>query len=487
MYSSHDAFNSVGSSKPSLTSSDGTDDDYFGSSVAVSGDSVVVGATFDNDGGSDSGSAYVFTRSGTSWTQQSKLTANDATEEDRFGCSVAISDDSIVIGAYQDDDNGSNSGSAYVFTRNDSSWSQQAKLTAEDGAEDDYFGSFVAISGESLLVGAPFDDDEGSESGSVHVFERNGTSWAAQDKLTTDNTNRSFVVVPPVAISDDLVVVGVRNDSDGGQFSGSAYVFTRADSTWSQQAKLTADDAVAGDEFGSDVAISGDYVVVGAPEDDDDDREFVQNRLGSAYIFTRVNSSWSQQAKITASDVARSDRFGSYVAISGDSVVVGVPLDDHDAGANSGSAYVFTRSGISWPQEAKLTASDAAPGDEFGASVAISAETIVVGATGDDDDGSGSGSAYIFTRDGLSWSQQAKLTAADAAAGDGFGRSAAISEDTVVVGAPFSDDAGSRSGSAYVFSGNGSTWFQDTKLTASDASEGSFPCREFGSKCRYFR
>ncbi|MGJ8643280.1 MAG: hypothetical protein ACSHX9_07730 [Luteolibacter sp.] len=366
--------------------------DIFGFSVAISGDSVVVGAYADDAAAVDSGSAYVFTRSGTSWSQQAKLTADDAAENDRFGYSVAISGDTIVVGADLDDDGGSGSGSAYVFTRSGTSWSQQAKLTASDAAEFDRFGFSVAISGDSVVVGAHFDDS--------------------------------------AAFGD----------------SGSAYVFTRNGTSWFQQAKLTAGDAAAGDFFGRSVAISGDSIVVGAYLDDDDG-----SASGSAYVFNRSGTSWFLQAKLTANDAVTNDNFGYAVAISGDSVVVGAIGDDPGAAFDSGSAYVFNRSGTSWSQQAKISAGDPGAEDGFGSSVAISGDSVVVGAFENDDAGSTSGSAYVFTRDGTSWSQQAKLTAGDAAAEDRFGFSVAISGNSVVVGAYLDDDGDVNTGSIYIY------------------------------------
>src|SRR6185503_19688910 len=194
-------------------------------------------------------------------------------------------------------------------------------------------------------------------------------------------------------------------------------------------------DAAAGDLFGDSVAVSGDTAVVGAIGDDDGGTS-----SGSAYVFVRSAGVWSQQQKLTASDALAGDEFGYSVAVSGDTAVVGA-RSDSDAGTFSGSAYVFVRSAGVWSQQQKLTASDAAAGDFFGFSVAVSGDTAVVGAIFDDDAGSGSGSAYVFVRSAGVWSQQQKLTASDAAASDSFGASVAVSGDTAVVGASFDSDA----------------------------------------------
>ena len=184
-------------------------------------------------------------------------------------------------------------------------------------------------------------------------------------------------------------------------------------------------------------------------------------------MFTRSGTVWSLQAKLTAGDAAAGDRFGTSVTLDGDTVLVGAPYDD-DGGSDSGSAYVFTRSGTAWSLQAKLTAGDAAAGDGFGTSVALDGDTALVGAYGDDDSGSASGSTYMFTRSDSAWIQQGKLTAGDAAADDGFGGSVALDGDTALVGAYEDDDGGSGSGSAYVFTRSGMTWGQQAKLTARD-------------------
>ena len=318
-----------------LVAGDGAAGDYFGQSVSLSGDTALIGADSDDDKGANSGSAYIFTRSGSTWTQQAKLTAGDGAASDCFGSSVSLSGDTALIGAYSDDDKGANSGSAYIFTRSGSTWTQQAKLTADDGTPSDFFGYSVSLSGDTALIGAHFDDDK-------------------------------------------------------GLYSGSAYIFTRSGSTWTQQAKLTAGDEASSDYFGSFVSLSGDTALISAYGDDDKGTD-----SGSAYIFTRSGSTWTQQAKLTAGDGAASDYFSGSVSLSGDTALIGARADD-DKGTNSGSAYIFTRSGSTWTQQAKLTAGDGAASDYFSQSVSLSGDTALISARGDDDKGTDSGSAYIF-------------------------------------------------------------------------------------------
>jgi hypothetical protein len=373
-----------------LLASDGATGDQLGISVAVDGDTAVIGASADDNSGSNSGSAYVFVRSAGVWTEQQKLTASDGAATDLFGVSVAVDGDTAVIGALFDDDNGNNSGSAYVFTRSGTSWTQQAKLIASDGAADDVFGESVAVDGDTAVIGARLDDDNGAASGSAYVFIRSGTTWAQQAKLAAGDAAALDRFGLPVAVDVDTAVIGAHLDNDNGGNSGSAYVFTRSGTTWTQQQKLTASDGVASDFFGISVAMEADTAVIGASGDDDNG-----SSSGSAYVFTRSATTWTEQAKLSASDGAASDQFGRPVAVDADTAVIGARFNDDD-GTDSGSAYVFTRSAGAWTEQQKLTASDGATNDFFGISVAVDGNTVIIGALLDDDKGTNSGSAYVF-------------------------------------------------------------------------------------------
>jgi hypothetical protein len=379
------------------------------------------------------------------WEQQAKLTAGDGAANDEFGWSVAVDGNTAVVGAHYDDDKGSDSGSAYVFARSGSAWNLQAKLTANDGAGGDQFGNSVAVDGDTALIGAYHDDDNGADAGSAYIFTRSGNTWSQQAKLIAGDGAGGDFFGWSVALVGNTAVIGARLDDDNGFNSGSAYVFTRNGNTWSQQAKLIAGDGAGRDQFGWSVAVDGDTAVIGARQDDDNG-----SNSGSTYVFTRNGSAWGQQAKLTAADGAANDGFGWSVAIDDDTALIGA-RQDNDNGADSGSAYVFIRSGSAWNQQAKLTAADGAAGDQFADLVALAGDTAVIGARYDDDSGTDSGSAYIFTRSGSAWSQEAKLTANDSSAGDGFGISVAVDDNTVVIGARYDDDNGSNSGSAYIF------------------------------------
>ena len=376
-----------------VTASDADQYDYFGDSVAISGDYAIVGASGNDDNGQSSGSAYIFKRDANgNWSQKDKLIASDATRVDLFGWSVAISGDYAIVGAPGNDEN---SGSAYIFKRDDDgSWRQKDKLTASDAesgdyfGEGDYFGDSVAISGDYAIIGAKYDG--GDNSGSAYIFKRDasGENWRQKDKLTASDAAQNDIFGTSVAISGDYAIVGARGNDDNGESSGSAYIFERDASgeNWSQKTKLIASDADQYDYFGRKVAISGDYAIVGAYGNDDNG-----DRSGSAYIFERDASSenWSQKTKLIASDAESGDYFGDSVAISGDYAIVGAKYNDE----NSGSAYIFERDANgSWSQKNKLTAYDAVSGNNFGISVAISDDYVIVGAKYDGNHGS----AYIY-------------------------------------------------------------------------------------------
>ena len=442
-----------------------TASDSYGYSVSIDGDTAIVGAVFENN---SQGAAYVYTRSGTTWSQQQKLTASDAQNSDRFGCDVEIDGDTVVIGAQLDD---SQAGAAYVFTRSGTTWSQQQKLVASTRINYDQFGGAVAINGDTIVVGALFEDSGGSNSGTAYVFTRSGTTWSQQQKIQASDAQAADRFGYTVCIDGDTVVAGATYEDAGGTEAGAAYVYTRSGTTWTQQQKLVASDAQAGDKFGIDVAISGNTIVVGAVEEDTGG-----SNAGAAYVFTRSGTTWTQQQKLVASDAAVDDYFGKHVAIEGDTIAVGAY---GEGGNNVGAAYIFTRSGTTWTQQAKLIASDAQGSDYFGWSVDISGNTVVVGAWGEDTEGSSAGAVYSFTRSGTTWTQQQKIVASDADSSDYFGQRVNVSGEVLVVGAPGEDAGGSQAGAAYVFTRSGTTWSQQKKLVASDAA-GSDYLREVG-------
>ncbi|MBY0111219.1 MAG: hypothetical protein K2Y21_00250 [Phycisphaerales bacterium] len=376
-----------------LVASDGAAGDFYGYSVAISGDTAIVGASNRTLTSSQQGSAYVYVRSGMSWIQQTQLTASDSALGDFLGTSVAISGDTAIVGAYGDDVGAnSNQGSAYVFVRSGTTWTQQAKLTASDGAASDFFGYAAAISGDTAIIGAYGDDiSTNADRGSAYVFVRSGTTWTQQAKITASDGAAADFFGWSVALDGNTAVVGASNDNLGANADqGSAYVFVRSGTTWTQQAKLTASDGAASDFFGSSVALSGNTAIAGA--------QGTNSSQGAAYIFVRSGTTWTQQAKLTASDGAASDTFGRSVALSGDTAVIGADLDDIGANVNRGSAYVFSRVVSAWTERTKLTAPDGGGAlDRFGFSVALSGDYVIAGAYGVDvGANTNQGSAWVF-------------------------------------------------------------------------------------------
>ena len=370
-----------------LLADDGAPNDYFGFSVAITGETAIVGANYDVDNGVGSGSAYLFDT--TTGRQLFKLLPNDGAADDRFGRSVAISGppgmEVAIVGAYRDEDNGDRSGSAYLFDT--TTGRQLFKLLPNDGALGDEFGWSVAISGTTVIVGALRDDDNGIQSGSAYLFDTTTGRQIAKLLPAAGAANDLFGI--SVAISgppgNETIIVGAIGDDDNGPGSGSAYLFDAT--TGRQLFKLLADDGALGDEFGWSVAISGTTAIVGAQGDDDNG-----NLSGSAYLFDTTTG--RQLYKLLPNDGAAEDLFSHFVAISGTTAIVGAFNNDDDNGNNSGSAYFFdTTTGV---QIAKLLPDDGAAYDHFGETVAISGATAIVGAHQNDDNGADSGSAYLF-------------------------------------------------------------------------------------------
>jgi hypothetical protein len=433
--------------------------DFFGYTIALSGDgnTLAVGAIgessdasgIDGDQASDSaessGAVYVFTRSGATWSQQAYVKASNSDAGDRFGSSIALSADgnTLAVGAsgeasaargingVQADNSASQSGAVYVFTRVDTLWAQEAYIKASNADARDQFGYSLALSadGNMLAVGAPFEAS---------------------------------------------AAIGINgNESDNStEESGAAYVFTRAGTTWSQHAYIKASNTGAWDAFGYSVALSGDATTlavgawlessaaIGINGDQGNDASY---ESGAAYVFARSNDTWAQQAYIKASNTDNEDHFGISIALSNDGGCLVVGADSESSGSRringvqndntaavSGAAYLFSRSGTTWSQDAYVKASNADAGDLFGASVALSADgnMLVVGAYGEDSDSGidgsqsdnskeSSGAAYVFTRSGSSWTQESYLKASNPDVGDLFGFAVALSADggTVAAGA----------------------------------------------------
>lgn len=428
--------------------------DHFGHAVALDGDTLVVGAWDEDSGssgingnqsdnsGNDIGAVYVFVRSGGIWTQQAYLKASNPDDIDTFGTSVAISGNTIVVGAQGEDSNaiGSNgnqsdnsvaqAGAAYVFVRSGTTWTQQAYLKSSTAGFNN-FGNSVAIDGNTIAIGA-----EGEDSASAGI---NGSETGT-----------------------------------GAPSSGAVYVFTRSGTTWSQQAYIKSSNSQSGDQFGNSVALNNDTLAVGAVGEDSAATGIGGNQgdnsasgSGAVYVFIRSGSTWTQQAYVKASNSTANSSFGGSLSLDSNTLAVGTD--------NASTAYVFTRSAGAWTQEALLQGANTENGDQFGISVAVHGDTLAVGASGEDSAATGingdgannsasdSGALYVFTRSGTTWTQRDYIKASNGEAGDSFGSAIAVNNGTIAGGTPFedsnatgvggnqADNSAADSGAVYIF------------------------------------
>ncbi|MFH1509218.1 MAG: FG-GAP repeat protein [bacterium] len=374
-----------------LTTGDGEIADWFGWSVAISGEYVVIGANYDDDIGHDGGSAYLFHYANGAWTQEQKLFASDGGQNDAFGSSVSIKGDVCIVGAHGHGIiHGTNaSGAVFVFKKDESEWVEDTELRASDAQPSDYLGYSVSFDGDCVIAGAHGDDDNGPDSGSAYVFRYDGMSWTEEQKLTASDGQTQDYFGQAVAIDGDLAVVGAWATDESGPYSGSAYIFHFDGESWIEEQKLTANDASAEDHFGSAVSISGNLVVIGAYVDDD-----MGTSSGSAYAFRRNGTTWIQENKFVASDGEPNDELGYSVAVSPHFAILGA-RHDNDTDAHAGSVYVYGWNGTGWIEEDKILASDGAVNDWFGSAVSLSGYNVAVGAWGNDEIGTDSGAAYI--------------------------------------------------------------------------------------------
>ncbi len=364
-----------------LVAPDAGASDLFGSGVAVSGGTAVVSAPQDDDGGDQAGAAWVYLRDSSGWTPVQKIVPPSGTTVVGYGNQVRMSGDTLVVSATFD--SGSDVyGAVYVHTRDGGAWSHAATVWSADGADEDFFGTSIAVSGSTIAVGAARVTGMGTETGACHVYTIDG---------------------------DDCVEV----------------------------AELSPSDGTDADAFGQAVAVSGDLLAVGAPGAD------------AVYVYRDQGGLWTEEARLEAPGALIGARFGERVAVDGDRVLVGVYRDD-SLGSLAGQVVLYTWGGGGWPLEATLTATDGEAGDQFGESVAIEGDTLVIGANKDADQGASAGAAYVFRYEDGAWLEQAKLLSSTGAAYDRFGE-VSVSGDQVLVGAPYADPGGLNTGAAFTY------------------------------------
>lgn len=459
-----------------LTAPDAAASDNFGGSVAIDGNTLVASAPLDNVGATpDRGTLHVFVRSGSTWSHQEQLFATDGSASDSlggYGSGVSISGDTIVAGA-RNDQVGPNTaqGSAYVFVRSGAAWTEQAKLVAADGSSIDNFGQSVSIAGDTVAVGVPQDDfGTAINPGTVRVFSRVAAAWSEVALLTPPNVSSNLRFGASVSAFADSILAGATGASSGNAaLIGAAYIFDRSPSgsTWTPRPTLFAPNGLAGN-FGEAAAFDGSRAIVSGRVPPD-------IATGAVWIFDAAQGQSTGVPEIIVAnpaDAGAGDKFGLDVAVSGNTMVIGSRDDDIGANANQGSAYVYERTspGQPWIQVAKLTASDGGAGDELAERVAIEGDTIALSATIHN---SARGAVYVFTRNvSGNWAFSQKLTADAPTPGDRFGNDIDIQGNVMVVGA-FLDDG--QAGSAFVFNRTGTgAWSRVQKLQPGDTLANDF-------------
>lgn len=401
------------------------------------------------------------------------------TAGDEFGAAVAIDSDTLVIGSPLEADS---TGAAYIYTKVNGQWVFQARLDASDKETGFRFGDSVAISGSTVVVGSPAHGDSSGSffvdpSGAAYVFVRENGTWTQQKTLLGDNTGDSDNFGISVDIDDDRVVVGARFEAGVGESlmdSGAAYVFGRTGIAWSQEAYLKAPVPKAFDEFGTSVSISGSMVAIGAPLEDG-----AALNAGAVFLFEKGTSGWLHKVSLRGNDAASNDFFGTSVCLDAERMLIGARgADDLEIG--SGAAYIFRNTGA-WLQEVRLKAASPSANAEFGTSVSLSGRRAAIGAPREDATGTGAGAVWRFSRSPNSWTTGTRVVASNAGAGDGFGSGVAVSFPDLAVGAPKEDAIGEtagNSGAAYVLALAPiafSEWLAERKLIGPDALDSADP------------
>lgn len=499
-----------------LTPNDPTMYQHFGTSVAIDGNTVVVASRLPVPSESSHFAVYVFRNIGGAWQQIARLANSLGSGDETRDMNVAIHGDLVAIGCPY----AATRGAVFLFREIGDFWLPIAFPPPLSTEGIFFFGTSIELGDGRLVVGAPYAAADGIQSGAAYVYnQRSNGSWGAPTRLTPDDPTSNAQFGTSVALDGETIVVGATRATSPITTYGAAYVFERVSGPWDQTAKLTAPEELLASEVGTDVSISGDIIAVSASSTG-------PQTTGAALIF-RLESDWNYIGTLTPSDGVEGDDFGHTIALDGTTLVAGAAGGGIDVN-HSGSAYAYdllpfsqdcNANGVPDPCEiatgtstdcngngildecdiasqvsadcnhdgnpdecygvestevASFTSTDMTPGQEFGWSIETNGDTAVVGALADDEFGTGSGAAYIFRKVGDNWEQVQRLVATDAAQEDHFGRSVAISGTKAIVGADGDDDAGSRSGAAYVFEDSGAGWQQVAKLTASDAAAVQF-------------
>ena len=377
------------------------------------------------------------------YAQQLQIVPSTEQPSAAFGYSISHSDKWLIAGAKDDTTEAGRTGAAYFFKYENDVWVEKQKVRPDVGADGDFFGISVAMYGDYAVVGANGDDTQGVNTGAAFIYKREVETWVFKQKLLPHKGNDFDEYGIGVAMEKELIVVGAYSDTENGPFSGAAYIYSLADGIWTEEEKILPEDGAADDKFGRSVDTDGDRVIVCGVLNDD-----LGADSGSAYIFSKVEDTWQQEAKLLPPDGSANDRFGRSVGIDNDYVAIGSVLDD-DNGSSSGSVYVFHDELGEWNYQDKLTPMDGQADDFFGYSLSLAGRYLVVGAHNDDDFGMNSGSAYLFTRIGQDWAQTEKFNADNAREGDNYGEAVFIDTTWISIGSPFYTTINGMTGAAF--------------------------------------
>lgn len=481
-----------------LTAGDADEGDYFGESVAICGNTVLIGATGDDEGGEDAGAMYVFLKEQSGWIQESKILPDDLAAGDHFGAAIAVDGNLAVVGAYGKQNN---RGAAYVFVHDGEEWNRQAILMADDGMDNDYFGSVVSINNGFIIAGAYGKNISGPNTGAAYIFQQTGQSWIQVARLSADAGASGDYFGGSVAIHQNIALVGAPGTDQAGTDSGKAYVYQYDGNNWLLETEIVSSEAASGDYFGTAVSLNQDFLMIGATGV----RTAGEAISGAVYAFYHNGKQWIQTQKITAGIPENNgleaaffkkpfslnrlmadmtpwylipfmDRFGGIII-----------MDDKIAAIRTMREYGASRIKIvrstrpdpdqpdeipDWEPVVVIASDDPEEGDGFGEGFDIENESLIVGSPGKDGDNTDTGEVKIYKVPISDLFQEKKLTAVDCIEQDMFGVSMAADENHLIIGAQYGESSGVSSGSAYIFGSNDGEWVSQAVLIPDDPENG---------------
>lgn len=378
---------------------------------------------------------------------QGIILASDGKAGDSFGFSAAIDGSTVLVGAFKADISGlKDAGAAYVYELGENGWYQQAKLVASPAFAEDTLGGNVAIKNNIAMLGVSRRDDKGKDSGAVVLFERDMEAWQQKQIFTAPDAKPGDAFGQSIALTDNFLVIGAPHSDALGKESGAAYIYKRESNIWHYQTKITASDGATGDLFGISVAIDGNTIVVGADLHDEK-----AEKAGAVYVYVLQDDKWQQEAKLMASDGGNTDIFGVRVAISENTALISARRDDIDElGVDAGSAYIFVRDGSTWTQHLKLISPDGKADDRFGRGVALSGDTAIISAMNHDAKGKDTGAVYVYKKGPDGWRYKSKVLAKSSMPNDKFGWNVGLSNGVAVIATPNHDAKGQESGAVFI-------------------------------------